>query len=225
MTQALIDSIYANVKANADRYWARIWLVHKLYHDEDLCNAANAAQHHRTLGYTHVRESLVDSAIVSLTRGFLDQGKDSLSLFRLIPSSSDYLSNNKPNRLQEEEEACSLLYESWYEGHPTDGNFIQIWTRLTEVLNAFRKSDQIGRILDMRNKMVAHSLDRALAEPPEYADLYWVREQIAPIMNDLSGLIEHRSYDWGMCAAEHESTAIGFGKVLGSGFDALNKGS
>ena len=47
MNSALINSIYDNVKANADRYWARVWLVHKLYHDEELCNAANAAATHK----------------------------------------------------------------------------------------------------------------------------------------------------------------------------------
>jgi hypothetical protein len=36
MDKALIDSIYANVKANADRYWARIWLEERcttLWHE------------------------------------------------------------------------------------------------------------------------------------------------------------------------------------------------
>ena len=72
---------------------------------------------------------------------------------------------------------------------------------------------------------IAHSLDKALEEPPEYTDLYWSRDQLVPIMNDLSGLIEHRTHEWSGHVAEHESTAIGFGKVLQSGFDALGGGT
>ena len=152
-------------------------------------------------------------------------GNDSLSLFRLIPSSSDHIRNRRPQRLQEEEDACLLLYQSWYEGKQTDGDFIMVWTRLADGLNAFRKADQVKRVLDMRNKIVAHSLDKVLAEPAEYADLYWIRDQLVPIMNDLSGLIEHQTHEWSGYVAEHESTAIGFGKVLQSGFDALGGGT
>ena len=67
----------------------------------------------------------------------------------------------------------------------------------------------------------AHSLDKVLAEPPDFTDLYWVRDQLVPIMNDLSGLVEHRTHEWSVYVAEHESTAIGFGNVLRSGLDAL----
>ncbi len=218
MDNALIDHIYENVRSNAIRYWHRIWLTNKLYHDKDLVEKVNGGKPHVVHAFVHIRESVLDSAIISLSRGFLDQGDDSLSLTRLLPSTSAYLRAKKPHRLGEEEQACSVLYRRWYEGHETDGNFITVWLRLSERLEAFRCSEEVQRTIGMRNGMVAHSLEERPGQPPDFSMLYKIRDDLVKIMNDTSGIFEHSTYEWSAFVSECESAAIGFGKVLMAGY-------
>lgn len=218
MDDVLIDSIYENVKSNAIRYWNRIWLTNKLYHDKELVTKFNEGNQDVAHAFIHMRESVLDSAVISLTRGFLDHGDDSLSLTRLLPSTSLYLQKNKPYRLEEEEEACSVLYRRWYEGHETNGNFITVWLRLSERLQGFRGSDEVQRTIDMRNSMVAHSLEERPGPPPDFAMLYKIRDDLVRIMNDTSGLFEHHTHDWRVFLSQCESSAIGFRKVLMAGY-------
>jgi hypothetical protein len=218
MDDALINRIYENVKSNAIRYWHRIWLTNKLYHDKELIKKVNEGKPHAVPAFINMRESVLDSAVISLSRGFLDNGDDSLSLTRLLPSTSDHPRTRKPDRLGEEEEACSILYRRWYEGHETDGNFMTVWLHLSERLQAFRDSEEVQRTIDMRNSMVAHSLEERLGQPPDFSMLYNIRDDLVTIMNDTSGLFEHRAHEWSVFVSECESSAIGFQKVLMSGF-------
>ena len=214
MDMDLINSIYTNVRDNAIRYWMRTWLMHKFYHDADLCDSVNKAAQHVIQGFTNIREALVDSAIVSLGRGFIDSGDDSLSLTRLIPSSSDHLANSKPKRMQEEEEACVLLYAKWYGSQNSDGTFIRLWFQLIEDFRLFRGSKAVKRVKKMRDTMVAHNLDVVVDEPAEYSTLYQVRDDLVPIMKQVTGLIEGKAYEWKALVDESQATADGFANAL-----------
>lgn len=55
MNEEELQEIYVNVKENAIRYWARTWLITKLYHDGDLCRLANNSTINVENGYFHLR--------------------------------------------------------------------------------------------------------------------------------------------------------------------------
>ncbi len=217
MNAKLLDRIYKNVKNNAIRYWHRVWLTHKFYHDRRLVSTVNGANQDVVHAFLHLRESALDSAIISFGRGFLDQGDDSLSLTRLLPSTSEHLRKNKTYRLNEEEKACSILYGQWYSGNKTDGIFIESWFCLAELLAALRNSQEVRQMLQMRNAMVAHSLAKGVSAPPAFAMLYTIRDELVRVMNYTSLLFEHETTKWDVYLSQCESSAIGFGKVLTAG--------
>lgn len=216
----LIKHIYENVTSNAQRYWARTSLLRKLYHDAELCKMANATPNHIAMAYSNIRESLIDSAIISLTRGFLDKGQDSFSLTRLLPSSCKHLLTRKDAdaRLNEEDSFFQDLYENWHKGHPSNGAFVNIWYELSTLMTAFRGSGNIHKINIFRDNMVAHKLVIELDEPPEFTTLYDVRNDIVPIMNKLSALVECKATAWDFMLADYDQSANGFTKVLLAGF-------
>lgn len=223
MNDKLIKSIYENVHANAQRYWARTSLLRKLYHDPKLCAIANDAPEHIVRAYSHTRESLIDSAVISLTRGFLDQGQDSLSLTRLIPSScGNIIKNDKKDKRQHEEEMLlKLLYEGWYREDATNGNFVEVWIQLEGMMKEFRRSDKVQRIIKFRNRIVAHNLSLTMKEPPEFAMFYEVGNEIAPIMNKLTALVEGKAWAWEGMLGDFDRSASGFSRVLIEGFMSL----
>lgn len=218
----LLEDIYANVKNNIIRYWTRTWLIHKLYHDAELCDAINDSDNNIIHSYTHIREALVDSSVVCLYRGVFDLGNDSLSLTRLIPSSSNFLSDNKPGRLEEENESYALLKDKWYDGNPPDDIFDGNWEEIIEIVRDLRQTDKVQRILSMRNKMVAHSLDRALNEPPEFSMIHELREDLIPIMNKLTGMFEENYTEWELYVSDCERISLGYRRLLNAGLEQLN---
>lgn len=223
MDDELIKRIYRNVIANAQRYWDRTSLFRNLYHDAALCNAANSADNHIAHAYSNTREALVDSSIVSLTRGFLDSGNDSLSLTRLIPSSNNHLisKDGSYRRRHEEDNAFQILYERWYgEEENVDGNFVRVWYELEAMMKAFRASGRVQRIISFRNNMVAHNLTLEMEEPPEFTMLYDVRNDIIPIMNKLTGVIEGTANSWETMLYDSDRAANGYSRILTDGFAA-----
>jgi hypothetical protein len=93
-----------------------------------------------------------------------------------------------------------------------------VWLRLNERLQAFRGSEEVQRTLDMRNSMVAHSLEERPGPPPDFVMLYKIKDDLVEIMNDASSLFEHRVYRWSGFVSECESAAISFRKVLMAGY-------
>lgn len=222
MDAALIDRIVENAKGNAIRYWYRTYITNKLFHDPGLIDQVNDSLPHRVHAFLHVREAILDSAVISLARGFLDQGDDSLSLTRLMPSTSEYLRNKASfhRRAIEEEEACCQLYRRWYIRRATDGSYVGIWLRLAENLERFRCSEAVRRVVSMRNAMVAHSLENRRGDRPEYKMLYEIGATLMDLMNDLSALAGGTYFDWRGLVGECESAAIGFQKILSEGYGA-----
>lgn len=211
----LLDQIYENARSNAMRYWHRIWLVNKFFHDKELIDRMNESQRDLAHAFVNMRESVLDSAVISLGRGFLDQGDDCLSLTRLMPSTSHHLtSKRKEYRLNEEEEACDLLYKRWYEGHETDGAFISNWYALSAKLESFRDSQDVKDALTLRNTMVVHSLEDRPSMQAEFRVLYRIRDELVGIMNVTTALFEHRATEWGGYLSQSESSAIAFRRAL-----------
>lgn len=157
-----------------------------------------------------------------MSKVFLDSGDDSLSIVRLLPHSSEYLLQNRSERIKEGEDICGLLYEQRYGGNDSDGMFIGQWCELVKKVTNFRKSDVVQNVLNLTNHMVAHSLDRELEQPPTFSDLHSLRDELVPIMDGLSSLVEHKATAWGPYMAETESFSIAIGRVLTQGMQVID---
>jgi len=62
--------------------------------------------------------------------------------------------------------------------------------------------------------MVAHNLDVVVDEPAEYSTLYQVRDDLVPIMKQVTGLIEGKAYEWKALVDESQATADGLANAL-----------
>ena len=222
MDEELVKAIYENVKQNAIRYWARTWLIKKLYHDKDLCDLANNSTINIENGYHHIRESLIDSSVISLSKGFLDSGDDSLSIIRLFPHSSEFLINKKPKRIVEGEEACEYLYSKWYINNNTDGKFIKFWLELIELIRDFRKLESVQNVLNLRNYTIAHALDIENEVLPTFTDLHALRENLVIIMNKLSLLVECENTEWHNYMNDTEGFSMAVGRALEIGINSID---